>query len=108
MATATMQYTVQAAIPGLSKAGNSNIPAVLEISYIDASGATQRVVGDSVASDYWTYSFVGTVGSQYYVAARDVQNAGIVTCTVIENGSQVATGNNSANTKIKAGVTGTI
>jgi len=108
MATTTVQYTVSAAVPAQSKAGNGNLPSVLDISYTDANGNTQRIVGDAAPQNYWTITFTGTVGNLYHCSAKDVQNFGITTVTAFSGGSQVATENNSANTKIKAGVTGTL
>lgn len=110
MATATVQYVVTVSNPSQSPAQNDHRGVNLDIDYIDQNGVTQRITGDSLPSGAagWNISFTGTVGNQYHVAARDIQNFGIVTTTMNKNGSQVATSNNATNPNIKAGVTGTI
>jgi hypothetical protein len=108
MSTATIQYVVSTAIPAQSEARNNKTPAVLNIAYTDANGVEQSLINYNSPSGSWSLTFTGTVGNMYHLNAKDIQNFSIVTCTVYENGSSVATANNASNVNIKAGVAGTI
>lgn len=87
---------------------DTSLPSVLDIIYIDKNGATQRVNGFAAPKNQWNISFTGTVGQPYSCAAIDRQSGQKVTVTVYEDGSSVTSADNSANTALFAGVTGTI
>lgn len=109
MATATVVYVVSA-VPSQSYPSKSaQVPSVFNIGYKDANGVGQALYNYCAPNNQWTISFTGTVGNLYHVKAIDIQNPNsVVTVTAYENGSSVATANNSANTTLPAGVTGTL
>jgi hypothetical protein len=90
--------------------------AVLDIIYIDENGDTQRIPGYSSPTGAWSLTFTGTTGEPYSLSAVEIQGGkgqqstgqGV---TVTVNGSVgpvTATANNFTNTKLRAGVTGTL
>jgi len=109
MTTAAVVYTVSAAPSQSYPSKTAQVPSVFNIGYKDANGNGQALYNYCAPNGGWTLSFTGTVGNIYHLKAIDIQNPNsVVTVTVLENGSQVATANNSANTTLSAGVTGTL
>ena len=105
MSTAVLVYQVSA-----SNASNQVKSSVIQIQYIDQAGVNQRI-NATTPNGTWSLTFpTFTVGQPYGLNAVEVQSdkpGQVVTVTVLEAGSSVATANNGANTKLPAGVTGT-
>lgn len=109
MTTAAVVLVVSA-VPSQSYPSKSaQTPSVFNIGYKDVNGNGQALYNYCAPNNQWTTSFTGTVGNLYNLKAIDIQNPNsVVTVTVYENGSVVATANNSTNTTLSAGVTGTL
>jgi hypothetical protein len=110
MATTTVTYQVAANQVSQIKS------AVLDIIYVDANGVTQRIPGYSSATGAWSITFTGTIGQPYSVSAVEIQGGDGqqstgqgVTVTMVESvGPVTVTANNFTDTKVRAGVTGTL
>ena len=110
MSTASVTYQVSANQISQIKS------AVLDIIYIDNTGATQHISEYSSPTGSWTLSFTGTVGQPYSLSAVEIQGGlgpqstgqGVTVTVVDSNGPVTTTANNFTNTKVRAGVTGTI
>jgi hypothetical protein len=109
MSTTPVQYVVTAT-PNIasSEAGNNNTPSVFNIYYVDKNGADQKVIGFNAPLSTWSISFTGTVGSIYSISAIEISNHFPVTVSIYKAGSLSTSTDNSTDTTINAGVTGTI
>ena len=109
MSTTAVVYTVSSAPTQSYPSKTAQVPSVFDIGYKDLNGNGQAIRSYAAPNNQWTLSFTGTVGNLYHLRAIDLQNPGaVVTVSVSSGGSVVATANNSANTTLAAGVTGTL
>jgi hypothetical protein len=108
MTTATVSYSVSSAPSQSYPSKSAQVPSVFNIEYADLNGVIQTLIGYNAPNNSWVSNFTGTVGNLYHLKAIDIQNPNaVVTVTVVEN-STTYTANNSANTALSAGVTGTL